>query len=119
MNKKIDPVDLAFAQVYGWKISKDKKGKHIILPPARQYPLPDFVEKRIAWVSSEMKNGLTFRGAFEALFDIDDEDKVKKDWDFGAASDYLPVSKKYKDWINDPLTSDFHRIAAAVELIYG
>lgn len=109
-------VGKAYSQVYGWKINDDGK----IEPPHINNPLPDFVEKRLNWVSKEMSRGtgLSFRGAFQQLLDIDDEKKLKKNWEFGASSDYLPVSKEYKEWLEHPILEDIRRVAVMVAFIY-
>ena len=122
MNKKIQsgkPVDRvgeAYAQVYGWKLDKDNK----MLPPYKSYPLPDYVEERVEWVSKELQRetGLTFRGAFYQLLEIDDEKKLKEEWELGAVSDYLPVTGEYRKWLKDPILHDIRRVAVMVAFIY-
>lgn len=52
-----DRVGESYSWVYGWKV---KDGKCV--PPATNHPLPEFVQKRIDWVSNEIQGGmLTFR----------------------------------------------------------
>lgn len=106
----------AYSQVYGWKVNDDGN----IEPPYINNSLPDFVEKRLEWVSKEMSRGtgLTFRGAFLQLLNIDDEKKLKDEWELGAASDYLPVSKKYKEWLEQPFFEDIRRVAVMIAFIY-
>ncbi|MGE9925282.1 hypothetical protein ACQRAC_08440 [Lactobacillus johnsonii] len=110
-----DRVGESYSWVYGWKV---KDGKCV--PPAKNHPLPEFVQKRIDWVSNEIQNGmLTFRGAFKMLLDIDDEEDLKEDWELGAASDYMPVSDKYREWLQDPILHDIRRVAVMVGFIYA
>lgn len=76
--------------------------------------------KRIDWVSNEIQNGmLTFRGAFKMLLDIDDEEDLKKDWEFGASSEYMPVSDEYRNWLNDPILGNIRSVALMIAVIYG
>lgn len=110
-----DRVGESYSWVYGWKV---KDGKCV--PPAKNHPLPEFVQKRIDWVSNEIQNGmLTFRGAFKMLLDIDDEEDLKKDWEFGASSDYMPVSDEYRNWLNDPILGNIRSVALMIAVIYG
>ncbi|MGE9901938.1 hypothetical protein [Lactobacillus johnsonii] len=62
---------------------------------------------------------LTFRGAFKMLLDIDDEEDLKKDWEFGASSDYMPVSDEYRNWLNDPILGNIRSVALMIAVIYG
>ena len=110
-----DRVGESYSWVYGWKV---KDGKCV--PPAKNHPLPEFVQKRIDWVSNEIQNGmLTFRGAFKMLLDIDDEEDLKKDWEFGASSEYMPVSDEYRNWLNDPILGNIRSVALMIAVIYG
>ena len=90
-------------------------------PPAKNFPLPDFVQARIDWVSHEMQAemGLTFQGAFRILLEIDDEKALKEDWELGAVSDYMPVCEKYREWLQDPILHDIRRVAVMVAFIYA
>ena len=45
-----DRVGESYSWVYGWKV---KDGKCV--PPAKNHPLPEFVQKRIDWVSNEIQ----------------------------------------------------------------
>ena len=109
-----DRVGESYSWVYGWKV---KDGKCV--PPAKNHPLPEFVQARIDWLSDEMqRGGLTFQGAFKMLLDIDDEKALKEDWKLGAASDYMPVSDEYRNWLRDPILHDIRRVAVMVGFIY-
>ena len=84
------------------------------------FPLPDFVQARIDWLSDAMEHGgLTFQDAFRMLLDIDDEKSLKEDWELGAVSDYMPVSEEYKEWLENPILRDFRRVAVMVGFIYA
>lgn len=110
-----DSVEESYRWAYGWRVVDGKCS-----PPAKNFPLPDFVQARIDWVSNEIQNGmLTFRGAFKMLLDIDDEEDLKKDWEFGASSDYMPVSDKYRNWLNDPILGNIRSVALMIAVIYG
>lgn len=109
-----DRVTESYAWVYGWRV---KDGK--CTPLELNHPLPDFVEKRVDWVSNEMQEGvLTFRGAFKMLLDIDNEKELRKDWEFGASSDYMPISDEYRKWLKDPILEDIRRVALMIAVIY-
>lgn len=83
-------------------------------------PYLNLSKKRIDWVSNEIQGGmLTFRGAFKMLLDIDDEEDLKKDWEFGASSDYMPVSDEYRNWLNDPILGNIRSVALMIAVIYG
>lgn len=112
----MDEIGKVYSQIYGWKVNDDGK----IAPPYINNPLPDFVEKRLEWVSKEVSRGtgLTFRGAFRQLLNIDDEKKLKDEWELGATSDYLPVSKEYKQWLEQPILEDTRRVAVMIAFIY-
>ena len=62
---------------------------------------------------------LTFCGAFKMLIDIDDEEDLTKDWEFGASSDYMPVSDEYRNWLNDPILGNIRSVALMIAVIYG
>lgn len=110
-----DSVEESYRWAYGWRVVDGKCS-----PPAKNFPLPDFVQARIDWVSNEIQNGmLTFRGAFKMLLDIDDEEDLKKDWEFGASSDYMPVSDEYRNWLNDPILGNIRSVALMIAVIYG
>ncbi|MDT9589687.1 hypothetical protein RON43_01015 [Lactobacillus gasseri] len=83
--------------------------------------LPEFVKKRIDWVSHEMQAGmgLTFQGAFRALLDIDDEKSIREDWECWGVSEYMTVSDKYREWLQDPILHDIRRVAVMVGFIYA
>lgn len=36
----------------------------------------------------------------------------------GAASDYMPVSDKYREWLQDPILHDIRQVAVMVGFIY-
>ena len=110
-----DRVTESYDWVYGWRVEDGKCS-----PPARNFPLPDFVQARIDWLSDEMqRGGLTFQGAFKMLLDIDDEKALKEDWELGAVSDYMPVCEKYREWLLDPILHDIRRVAVMVAFIYA
>lgn len=110
-----DSIEESYRWAYGWRVVDGKCS-----PPAKNFPLPDFVQARIDWVSNEIQNGmLTFRGAFKMLLDIDDEEDLKKDWEFGASSDYMPVSDEYRNWLNDPILGNIRSVALMIAVIYG
>lgn len=90
-------------------------------PPTYNYPLPDFVQKRIDWLQHESKvNGaLSPLGQIKFLINIDNEKKLEREWNFGAMTDYQPVSKEYRDWINHPILEDMRKLAVAIAVIYG
>ena len=110
-----DSVEESYRWAYGWRVVDGKWS-----PPARNFPLPDFVQARIDWLSDEMqRGGLTFQGAFKMLLDIDDEKALKEDWELGAVSDYMPVCEKYREWLQDPILHDIRRVAVMVGFIYA
>ena len=45
-----DRVTESYDWVYGWKVEDGK-----CVPPAKNHPLPEFVQKRIDWVSNEIQ----------------------------------------------------------------
>ena len=53
------------------------------------------------------------------LLDVDDEKALKEDWKLGAVSDYMPVSDKYREWLQDPLLHDIRQVAVMVAFIYA
>ena len=111
-----DSVEESYRWAYGWRVVDGKCS-----PPARNFPLPDFVQARIDWVSHEVQAemGLTFQGAFRALLDIDDEKSIREDWECWGVSDYMPVSDKYREWLQDPILHDIRRVAVMVAFIYA
>ena len=95
-----DRVTESYDWVYGWKVEDGK-----CVPPAKNHSLPEFVQKRIDWVSNEIQGGmLTFRGAFKMLLDIDDEEDLKKE---------------YRNWLNDPILGNIRSVALMIAVIYG
>lgn len=110
----MDRIDQAYDQLYDWRV---KDGKAV--PPQLSHPLPDFVNERINWLSQELKvNPLTFEGAHMQLVEIDDESKLKKEWELGAISPYLPVSKKYREWLKDPILGNVRKATVYMAFIY-
>ena len=55
----------------------------------------------------------------DIVIDNDDEKALKEDWELGAASDYMPVSDKYREWLQDPILHDIRRVAVMVGFIYA
>lgn len=41
------------------------------------------------------------------------------DWEFGASSDYMPVSDEYRNWLNDPILGNIRSVALMIAVIYG
>ncbi|WP_261786962.1 hypothetical protein [Lactobacillus taiwanensis] len=71
-------------------------------------------------LSDEGKDGvLTCQGSFRILLEMYDEKALKEDWEFGCASDYMPVSDKYREWLQDPILHDIRRVADIVGFIYA
>ena len=51
---------------------------------------------------------------------VDKRRKSKdEDWKLGAASDYMPVCEKYREWLQDPILHDIRRVAVMVGFIYA
>lgn len=110
-----DKIMEVYAQIYNWSV--DSKGRPV--PPYVMHPLPDFVMKRIKWVSDEAhRSPMSLFGSCMQVVDVDHEDRLKEQWEFGAASDYLPMSKEYKDWFNEPLVGSTRKIAACLAFLY-
>lgn len=111
-----DSVKESYRWAYDWRVVDGKCS-----PPAMNFPLPDFVQARIDWASHEMQAGmgLTFQGAFRALLDIDDEKSIREDWECWGLSEYMPVSDKYREWLQDPILHDIRRVAVMVGFIYA
>lgn len=112
--------DEAMDQVYGWEID-EKTNK--ITPPAVAHPFPKCVCDRLKWINQERDNGLTFRGAIHFLLDVEDDQALKKEWDEGwSASDYLPVTKDYYNWItaeDTPFADNLRQNAVVIALTYS
>ena len=90
-----DKIMEVYAQIYNWSV--DSKGRPV--PPYVMHPLPDFVMKRIKWVSDEAhRSPMSLFGSCMQVVDVDHEDRLKEQWEFGAASDYPSMPKEYKDW---------------------
>lgn len=109
----MDELDKCIGQIYGWRLSKNGK----MLPPHMTFPLPNFVNERINWVSEQLENGLTMMGGIKQLINIDDEKVLKKEWEFGASTSYLPISKSYRDWLKSRY-SDYRKVAIIIAFIY-
>lgn len=72
-NKKMDEVDVAYSQVYGWTLNDKQK----LVPPYKNYPLPDFVIDRVRWLSKQMQiMPMTFTGAILQLTDVNHEERM-------------------------------------------
>lgn len=98
----------ALNNIYGWTI---KKGEPV--PPKMN--LPKCVKDRIKWVLPEEENGLTLLGAMQSILAYD-EGKAKRDWNMGAAAEWLPVSDDFTQWRDKTPLAE---LQIAVELIYG
>lgn len=98
----------ALNNIYGWTI---KKGE--LVPP--KMDLPSCVKDRIKWAFPEGENGLTFIGTMQSIFAYDEE-KAKRDWNMGAAGEWLPVSDDFIKWRDQTPLAE---LQIAVELIYG
>ena len=103
----------SYAQIYDWTIKDDK-----VVPPYVKHPLPEFVYERIRWVVNEINNGLMYVGGMNELIDIDDEKDLREKWELGASSDYLPVTKEYREWLEDPLYENPRKAAVIVAFLY-
>lgn len=114
-----DKLDEAMDLVYDWKVN-EKNGK--IDPSTVRHTLPKFVRNRLNWLrkESQVNPGLTYTGSLLMMLGTQkDEKELKDDWDMGAASDYLPFSEEYKEWIDDPFCSNARQMAIALALIFG
>ncbi len=105
---KVISIEEAIKNIYGWTIDKDK-----VVPP--KMDLPNCVKDHIRWALPEEENGLTLLGAMQSILAYDEE-KAKRDWNMGAAVEWLPVSGDFIKWReHTPLAE----LQIAVELIYG
>lgn len=116
MAKENDEIWEAVSQVYEWSTGKDGKPR----PPYVKHPLPEFVNDRIKWAAKEMQeNGMISPTAcIHFLLDIDDEEKLKSDWEIGAVNKYMPVAKEYKEWLETPWCKSWRKIAVALAFVY-
>lgn len=105
---KIISFEAAMKNIYGWTIEKGK-----VVPPKMDFP--SCVKERIKWALPEAKNGLTFIGTMQSIFAYDEE-KAKRDWEMGAAVEWLPVSDDFIKWRDQTPLAE---LQTAVELIYG
>lgn len=105
---EIISVEEAIKNIYGWIIDKDK-----VVPP--KMDLPSCVKERIKWAIPEEENGLTFIGTMQSIFAYD-EKKAKRDWNMGAAAEWLSVSDDFIQWRDKTPLAE---LQIAVELIYG
>lgn len=114
-NRKMDEIDVAYSQVYGWTLNKEQK----LVPPYKNYPLPDFVIDRVRWLSKQMQiMPMTFAGAILQLTDVSHEERLKKEWEMGASLDWMPITDEYRDWIENSRLADWHKVAVALAFIY-
>lgn len=114
----LDDLTEVYGNIYGFKIVKEG-GNDTIKPPKMN--LPDFVKERIDYFASEMEDGLTFTGAFQAILASWETEEERnafiKNWDFGSVKEWEDPSDEFVKW-----RDEFHSKAdmqVAVAIIYG
>lgn len=116
--RKMQDLAKVFSNVYGFEIIEEGGESKIKSP---KMDLPDFVKERIDYYASEMEDGLTFTGAFQAILASwetkEERNAFIKNWDFGSAKEWKEPSEEFKKW-----RDEFHSKAdmqVAVAIIYG
>ncbi|MBP2058617.1 hypothetical protein J2Z60_001805 [Lactobacillus colini] len=105
--------------VFNWYYNKETKK---IEPPMLRLSIPSYVRDRLDWITEEamVNPALSFKGMVMMMLNTHaPEKKLKEEWEFGANSDYMPMSQEYKDWISDPILHDFREMFITTALIYG
>ena len=77
----------------------------------------------IAGISYLRNNKNALAGKRTAVFCVGaspyDEKALKEDWKLGSASDYMQVSDKYREWLQDPILHDIRQVAVMLGFIYA
>lgn len=105
--------DKILYSIYGWEINENGK----IDPP--EPLLPECIKERIRYFQPQMEEGLTLGGCMEyILARKSNEEDVKKDYEYCATIEWLPVSEETEEWHNSP-DALLAGTRVALALIYG
>lgn len=105
----------AESQVYGWHLENG-----LITKP--DFNFPDCVIERLQWINKVAKQTeLTFIGAVNLLFGIDNEPDIQDEFTYNTSIPYQTMTDEYKSWLNtgDFRRSTLHQQALMLALIYG
>ena len=117
MKQKIEDIDKYVStsfmkmakSIYGWSVNDGK-----CVPPKITFPKP--VVERIEYFSKEIENGLTFQGALEFIF-ARDEKRCKEECE--QFMDWLPVSDRFREWLDGDFLYSLKEEQIMLALIYG
>ena len=59
--------------------------------------LEKFIFERVEWGKKSLEDGLTPMGYVKIVLG-EEEEQLKKEFEFGASEDWLPVSDEFKTW---------------------
>lgn len=109
----LDTIKQSYKNVYGFEIVNEN-GVDKIQPP--EAIMPECVKERIRFFTKYREDGMSFYGCLNCILAYDEEE-WKKDFDFGAYEDWLPVTEEFEKW-RDTYFAD-RAAEVAVAILYG
>lgn len=109
-------VNIAINNIFGFEIVREGESERVQAP---RMNLPEAVKKRIDFFGKYAEDGLSFLGCLRYIMAVEDEEELKKDFEYGAYEDYLPASQEFIEWRDEIGTHRLRDMEVAVALIYG
>lgn len=109
-------VNTAINNIFGFEIVKEGEVEKVKTP---RMNFPEAVRKRIDFFGKYAEDGLSFLGCLRYIMAVEDEEELKKDFEYGAYEDYLPASQEFIEWRDEIGTHRLRDMEVAVALIYG
>lgn len=95
--------------IYGWRPTDDGR----VEPPA--VIMPKCAINRVEWANQWMLDGLTFLGAINAV--LAEASDIQAEFELGGT--WMPVTKEFEKWRDEPSLHGIRQVQVALALIYG
>lgn len=109
----LETIKQSFKNIWGFNIVEVDGEQKIQFPKAN---MPESVKERIRFFTKYREEGMNFYGCLNCILSYDEEEQ-RKEFEFGAYEDWLPLTDEFIKWRDTYLADRAGEVAAAI--LYG